>query len=255
MTIRGVIFDMGWTLVDFDGDITSSEAERAADMASVLQEHGFAVDGMALFDDYRSAARALWEGSGWYEYPASLAMLRALRRCLPHADAARLTREVTAASFKRVIPRWHAYSDTLATLAALRQAGYRLGCISNTNDADHVWGIIDGCGLRDWLAPIYLSAEVGLRKPHPRLFHMVLDQWDMSPAQAVMVGDTLNADVLGAHHAGMRGVWIDRGLTNPWSRNQESQNHIVPDATLHHLAELPAVLMRWNDEGRGTKDE
>ena len=56
-----------------------------------------------------------------------------------------------------------------------------------------------------------------------------------------MVGDTLNADVLGAHTVGMRGVWVDRGPTNPWSNNKESK-HIVPDATIQQLAELPALL-------------
>ena len=60
-----------------------------------------------------------------------------------------------------------------------------------------------------------------------------------------MVGDTLNADVLGAHNVGMRGVWIDRGLVNPWSRNDESVGLIVPDATIKQLAELPDLLSTW----------
>jgi putative hydrolase of the HAD superfamily len=248
VTIRGIIFDLGWTLVDFDGDIDAAVDQRAADIASTLQARGFSVDGAALFKHYGAEARAIWEGSDWYEYPARLAMLRALRRHIPRADAARLVADVTTASFACLIPRWNLYPDALDMLTALRQAGYCLGGISNTNDGEHVWGIVDRCGLRDWLSPIHMSADVGLRKPHPRLFHMVLDEWQLPPGQVVMVGDTLNADVLGAHHAGMRGVWIDRGLTNPWSRNHENQDHITPDATIRQLAELPAVLASWNDK-------
>ncbi len=121
-------------------------------------------------------------------------------------------------------------------------AGHRLGCISNTNDDTHVQHMIDRCELRSWLSPIYTSAGVGLRKPHPAIFQMLLDDWELPPNAVVMVGDALDADVLGAHNVGMRGVWVNRGSTNPWSRNEESRGHIIPDATIQQLAELPALL-------------
>jgi FMN phosphatase YigB (HAD superfamily) len=70
---------------------------------------------------------------------------------------------------------------------------------------------------------------------------MLLDDWALPPGEVIMVGDTLNADVLGAHNVGMRGIWIDRGRTNPWSNNEGSRQ-IVPDATIKQLAELPGLL-------------
>jgi FMN phosphatase YigB (HAD superfamily) len=71
---------------------------------------------------------------------------------------------------------------------------------------------------------------------------MVLEEWGLSPDQVIVVGDTLNTDIAGAHSAGMRGVWIDRGRVNPWSKNDEHRDHIVPDATIQQLADLPALL-------------
>ena len=130
----------------------------------------------------------------------------------------------------------------MSTLALLRDADYRIGCVSNTNDGAHVQRLLDQNELRPWLAPIYTSEEIGLRKPHPLLFEMVLQEWALSPEQVIMVGDTLDADVLGAHNVGMRGVWIDRGLVNPWSRNEDSIESIFPDATIRRLSELPDVL-------------
>jgi putative hydrolase of the HAD superfamily len=97
---------------------------------------------------------------------------------------------------------------------------------------------------------IYTSADVGLRKPHPDIFRQVLDDWGMSPDEVIMVGDTLNADVLGAHSVGMRGIWIDRGPVSPWSHNDVSQAYIVPDVTIRQLAELPELLNgAWSERG------
>ena len=247
MTIRGIIFDLGWTLLDFEGDIAATTVQRGRDVADFLQGNGFDVDGAAVFDSYREEMRVLWDAGRAlnYEYPARLAMLRALRRYLKHEDADRLAKETLAVSFESVLAQWQLYPDTLSTLTALRVAGYRLGCISNTNDGAYVWRMVDRFGLRAWLSPLYTSEEIGLRKPHPYLFHKLLDEWGLLPTEVVMVGDTLNADVLGAHNAGMRGIWIDRGPVNPWSNNEASKAHIQPDATLQQLAELPELIKDW----------
>jgi putative hydrolase of the HAD superfamily len=175
-------------------------------------------------------------------------MLRALRRHLNREDAARLARGALTASFESLLPHWQLYPDTISTLTTLREAGYRLGCISNTNDGAHVQRLLDRSGLRHWLAPIYTSEAIGLRKPHPDIFQMVLDDWEIPPKEAVMVGDTLNADVLGAHNADMRGIWIRRELGSPWSNNEEAQDNIKPDARIEQLAELPELLNSdWGD--------
>ena len=252
MAVRGIIFDLGWTLVDFDGDALAIDQERARDLGSFLLHNGYQLDGTAVFARYAEETRALGEAGEPlnYEYPARLAMLRALRDFLSRDEAARLARAALAASFDCAVRRWQLYPDALSTLSALRDNGYRLGCVSNTHDGDHVWRIVDGCGLRSWLSPIYTSADVGLRKPHPDIFRQVLDDWRMSPDEVVMVGDTLNADVLGAHNVGMRGIWIDRGPVSPWSHNDVSQAYIVPDVTIRQLAELPELLNgAWSERG------
>jgi putative hydrolase of the HAD superfamily len=244
LTIRGVIFDLGWTLLDYTGDLSTSHIQRGIDLGHFLLEQGFDLDGAAIFANYRQEMAELWEAGRPlnYEYPARLAMLRALRRHLAPSDAAALARDALAVTFDSVVPQWKRYPDTSSTLTQLRDAGYRLGCVSNTNDDAHVQRMLDRNGLRPWLSPIYTSAEVGLRKPHPYLFETVLRDWGLPPQQVIMVGDTLDADVLGAHNVAMRGVWIDRGPVNPWSRNEGSIDRIVPDATIQQLSELPDVL-------------
>lgn len=244
MTIRGIIFDLGWTLMDFTGDVSAVDRQRARDVSSFLHDQGFDVTGADVFGSYREEMMALWRlaESLNYEYPASLAMLRALRRYLNRQDAARLTREALNVSYDSMMPHWQLYPDAISTLSALRDAGYRLGCISNTNDGTMVWRMVDQGGLRQWLSPIYTSEELGLRKPHPYPFRLVLDDWEMDAKEVVMVGDTLDADVQGAHNAGLLGIWIHRESGSPWSNNEEAQDNIRPDARIEQLAELPELL-------------
>ncbi len=58
-----------------------------------------------------------------------------------------------------------------------------------------------------------------------------------------MVGDMLGADVLGAHNAGLRGIWAtmqaERGA------NDAHQHTIVPDGVIGSLSELPELLKSW----------
>jgi len=70
-----------------------------------------------------------------------------------------------------------------------------------------------------------------------------LDQWGLGPNEAVMVGDMLGADVLGAKNAGIRSVWTtmqaDRGA------NSAHLDTLVPDAQIASLSELLVLLESW----------
>jgi FMN phosphatase YigB (HAD superfamily) len=64
-------------------------------------------------------------------------------------------------------------------------------------------------------------------------------------AQMVMVGDTLNADILGAKQCGMKTVWISRRAED--SRYQlRVRPELEADAEIQDLAELPNLIDSWN---------
>ena len=48
-------------------------------------------------------------------------------------------------------------------------------------------------------------------KPHPSIFRAALQLLDVTPAEAVMVGDSFKHDVEGALNVGMRAVLLNRG--------------------------------------------
>ena len=92
-------------------------------------------------------------------------------------------------------------------------------------------------GLIDFFDALAFSCELGTWKPNLPAFHYVTDCLGVLPAEAVYVGDAPEIDVLGAQRAGLRGVWI--------ATHERSAGSVQPDAVIHRLTELPAVLDQW----------
>jgi HAD superfamily hydrolase (TIGR01509 family) len=139
---------------------------------------------------------------------------------------------------------WQPDPETLPTLRKLQEQGYRLGIISNAGDDTDVQALVDKAQIRPLCDFVLTSAAVGIRKPNPRIFHMGLDQWGARPEQAVMVGDTLGADILGAQNAQIYAVWLTRWADTPG--NHAHADTIQPDASIRSLASLPALLQSLN---------
>jgi HAD superfamily hydrolase (TIGR01509 family) len=65
-------------------------------------------------------------------------------------------------------------------------------------------------GMTELVDVLVVSEEAGVRKPEPAIFRIALERCGAAPEQAVMVGDSWGADVLGARAAGIRAVWLNR---------------------------------------------
>jgi putative hydrolase of the HAD superfamily len=118
------------------------------------------------------------------------------------------------------------YEDALPVLDALRVAGLKIGLVSNTSrDLDSFVSHFN-LPVDAWIS----SSRHGKVKPSPSIFMAVLDQLEVEPSAAVMVGDSLEDDVEGARALGMQAYLVDRdGRTE------------VPDA-LPTLLALPALI-------------
>mgnify|MGYP000138535621 CR=1 FL=1 len=50
---------------------------------------------------------------------------------------------------------------------------------------------------------------VGVKKPNPRIFHYAIDKANAVIEQSIMIGDSYEADILGAKNIGMDVVFFD----------------------------------------------
>ncbi len=132
---------------------------------------------------------------------------------------------------------WFAEDDAIPVLDTLKQRGFRLGIISNGADNQNTYALIDKANIRPYFEFIISSAAFGKRKPHPGIFHAALNHFQVSAEQAVMVGDTFDADIVGARGVGMNSVWVTRRVKKTVTRRQ-----VRPDAVVSTLSEIPALL-------------
>jgi putative hydrolase of the HAD superfamily len=246
MAIRAVLFDFGHTLVDF---------RRTEE---------------ALLEAY-TQIRGRIEAVGYMEMPEILDLIERVaggidqvvaasydERRLEELDLVTVFREsleaigftLPADVIDAIVAMDHsAYTKslevrpaTMETLERLNADGYALGLVSNIALLPHLMRRdLEILGLAPHLGAATFSSEVGVRKPHPRIFQTVLEQLRVEPGEAAFVGDRLLDDVKGAQDLGMRGV-----LTREY--RQETDPEITPDAVIETFAELPGVLSGWRDD-------
>jgi putative hydrolase of the HAD superfamily len=78
------------------------------------------------------------------------------------------------------------------------------------------------------------SAEHGFMKPHPSIFERALAEAGVASREAVMIGDSLKADIEGAVAIGMRGLLLRRSGEVP----RELPAGVTVITSLHELLPL-----------------
>ena len=101
--------------------------------------------------------------------------------------------------------------DVLPTLTGLRQAGFKLGLVSNRSEP--LDEIVESLGFTGMFDLILAAGEVGWYKPDPRLLLHAAERLGVEPGETLYLGDNFHADVIGASAAGMTPVLLDpRGI-------------------------------------------
>lgn len=87
---------------------------------------------------------------------------------------------------------WTPFPDAAAALRLVRDAGMRIGIVSNI--AFDIRPACDRIADRSSIGAFTLSFECGLLKPDPRIFRTALRDLGVRPERTVMVGDSVPLD-------------------------------------------------------------
>jgi putative hydrolase of the HAD superfamily len=120
-------------------------------------------------------------------------------------------------------------------LAELRSKGFKVGIVTN-GETDFQTRHINALGLADLVDTILISESEGVRKPEREIFTHAALRLGVDPEGCIFVGDNPAADILGAHAAGMRTVWLSHG--GEWPANLPS----VADISIANLIDLTTHL-------------
>jgi HAD superfamily hydrolase (TIGR01662 family) len=239
--IKGIIFDLGSTLMRFTGDWEAVSREGVEAMAAwYLKKKHIKLDAPALIETFLTERVAGWEAARQtqLETSAQQTLRQALQKIGAPSSAEALVEAALKIYFGPEEASWQAYPDAANTLKLLKQQGYRLGLYSNATDDAFIQRVVNQLGLRPWLSPTFSSAGWRWRKPRRELFDLIARRWGLSAQEIVVVGDTLDADVLGAQNAGMRSILVTMD-ENPCNANH---SHIQPTTVAGNLSELPEIV-------------
>ncbi len=240
MTISSVFFDLGSTLV-YSKDPWPpiyEQADRA--LVEVLRRAGLEIDPAAFYTEFGGLIRSYYDSlTDDNLEKTTFTLLRELLsgKGFPNVPDAVL-RSALDAMYAVTGRNWFLEEDAIPTFETLKSRGLRLGLISNTSDDNNVQTIVDRWGLRPYFESIVTSAALGIRKPDPRIFQAALDHFQVRPEEAAMVGDTLEADVLGANNSGIYSIWITRRV----QVMPDGELTIQPQAVVSLLSQIPDLL-------------
>jgi HAD superfamily hydrolase (TIGR01509 family) len=234
VALRGVLFDVGGTLLRDDAPL--GDDAKAHSLARLREAFGedlpwfaevlrdelerYEHDGIRHRQDTRAAVRVLLARAGVSITEAEAERIRAAC-CLPGTLIE--------------LPR----PGALAALRHAKRSGLSVALCTNVlwrTAADSMRDWIER-GAGDCIDSHVTSIDVGWRKPHPAMFQRALAELRVDPAEAVMVGNSMEADIAPAKALGLRAVLVR-------SRDTSSAG-VEPDATLDEMTELPATLDRW----------
>ncbi len=248
MPVRGVIFDMGDTLLHYNApDATWEETEKegARPVYALLRDAGY-----SLPPEDEALARA-WQHAlnVWSNIAAAdvkdLKLHRQIR-CVATLwglpDLPDDLVERAGLAYMRAIQA-HVWplEGAADTLAALRQQGLRVGLVSNTHwPGCYHLDDLERFGLLPYLEHPIFSADVEAWKPGREVFALSLRALGLAPQEAIYVGDSLYFDVWGAQQAGLRAVWIEQ--RHRW---MPDGLEAMPDATIQTLPQLVALVEQW----------
>ena len=233
---RALLLDLDDTILDDSSRVHESWREACAAHASRLVPLETAI----VVDAIRKTSKWFWDDPDRHRegrLQLESARREVVRRALIDLgiDDADLARCIGDAYSHRRDIGMAPLPEAIDTVRWLRDSGRRLALLTN-GAAVAQRKKISRFELADLFDAILVEGELGFGKPDTRVYLRALDALGVKPADAWMVGDSLECDVAGPQRLGMIAVWIDtRG------RGVPEQSAVRPDHIVRSLAELRSL--------------
>lgn len=237
-----ILFDLGFTLINFEGDFRKAMNDSYLALADSLIKSGCQINKQEFANKFNQVISAYYRSRAvdLIERPVEESLQKTLASFNVNHLTETILQDAVKAMYTYTESWWKIEPDTHDTLTKLKKMGYRLGLISNASNSPDLNRLVDNHDLRKFFEIVVISADEGIRKPDPAIFKNTLTRMGVKPENAVMVGDTLPADILGAQQIGMKSIWIARRADR--SENNEVLGKIKPDYTIHDLSSLVDLI-------------
>jgi putative hydrolase of the HAD superfamily len=231
MRYKHIFFDLDHTLWDF-------EANSEETLRDVFQEYDLPGRGIPDFPAFHQTYAAhndrMWERfRNGFISREELRWKRVWHTLLDFkVHDQQLVQDISKRYLEILPTKTHLFPDTVEVLEYLKGRAYPMHLITNGFERTQHLKITHS-GIRPYFDRIVTSESAGSLKPHPAIFTFALKETGCLPEDALMIGDTLEVDILGAQNAGMNQVYF-----NPAKPAQGIQ----PTYSIRSLSELKEIL-------------
>jgi len=230
VALKAVLFDIDDTL--FPTTRFATRARRHAVEAMTMA--GLDVDVEVA---YRELQQVVAEFSSNYGHHFDKLVLRLADRLRPGVHPAIVVASGVCA-YHATKEHIKAFPDAVRTLSALSRSDLKRGVLTNGLTVKQAEKLVR-LGLQNAFSPgaIFISEEIGVAKPHHKIFHVACEALGAEPGETLYVGDHPQKDVDSAHEAGLL-TCLRRGSGG----HADEPGRHEPDLAVDSLEELLPVL-------------
>ena len=198
--VQHIFFDLDHTLWDF-------EKNSGATFKSIFKELNFEFSLEVFLDFYNPINHYYWKQ--YRENMISEVELRYLRlektfEAMKVSFSQSLLERVAELYIQQLSTHTELFEDTISVLEYL-SSKYTLHII--TNGFEHVQQRkLENSGIARFFKTVLTAEKIGVKKPHPTIFLSAMKTAEVLPEHAMMIGDSLEADIQGALKLGMQAI-------------------------------------------------
>lgn len=196
-----ILLDADMTLFDFE----RSELEA---LRRTLQTHGLSPTA-EVEATYVKINQALWDAFARGEVDQDFLVVERFEALSRVYDMGWVSAKVNRDYLRALGEEAHLLPGAMEFCLALREMGLTLAIATNGMPVAQR-GRYTRTGMDQVIPHIFISMELGVQKPLPAYFDKVCDALNITDrSRVVMIGDSLNSDILGGNHAGIDTIWYN----------------------------------------------
>jgi putative hydrolase of the HAD superfamily len=234
MQVKNVLFDFGDTLVQASPEYNLDTCLWR--LVKSLARNDISVSLEDVKRAYETTYRKIHTRNSLQEVTYDVVLSQTLSLCgysLKPSDKAIVE---AAEAFMECWMQAKTMEKNVPSLLRRLKKKYSLSVVSNLAYSPAVRKTLERFGVANYFDAIIVSADVGWRKPSPKIFKKALRTLGISASETVYVGDELDHDVEGAKKVGMHTILLKRPTTNM------AASSVKPDAIVNEWKELTKAI-------------
>lgn len=225
-------------LIDLDNTLTDTEGNSRSAMLSMYNELGLSSQFPpfeSFWEIYHKCNDDLWDR--YRKGTITRERLNELRFSWPMSlmgvSDEDLSAKICEVFYKYFLPLTGVVPGAYELLEYLSKK-YRLAILSNGTKSSQIVKM-KNFRFEPYFEKVFLSDDIGFPKPDVRIYQYALNVLNVSPEEALMIGDDFDGDIVGAANAGIEQVWLNQ-------TNIANTSEVNPSLTIQTLSELIGVL-------------